>query len=56
MLKLSDESDLIRAENTLSLWASILADEGRDREAADALRVGSVILKFRTDFSEREKS
>ena len=54
--KLEDEATLITAEQTLDLWASILADAGRDRDAADALRVQSELLKFRCRFLQSEKA
>lgn len=53
---LPDERSLIEAEQTLTLWASLLADAGRDRDAAEAMRVQSTILKFRLDFLQSEKS
>lgn len=53
---LHNEKDLETAEQTLHDWASALANEGRDRDAAEALRVASAILAFRCDFLFHEKS
>lgn len=53
--KLPDEGDLVTAEQTLALWASILADAGRDRDAADAIRLQNDILKFRLGFLQSDK-
>lgn len=52
---LPDESVLIAAEDTLTLWAEMLAEEDLDHDAAEALRVKSVILKFRCNFNESAK-
>ena len=53
--KLAGERHLETAESILTDWALILAGEGRDREAAECLRVQSAILGLRCDFLESEK-
>ncbi len=55
-LKLRDEKTLERAEDTLHDWASDLAAHGRDSEAAEALRVSSMLCAFRCGFLEKDKS
>ena len=52
---LRDECTLETAEQTLQLWATQLANAGRDHDAAEALRLASAILRFRCDFLEGEK-
>lgn len=37
------------AEDDLQLYAELLADEGHDSAAAEALRLKNTILKFRMD-------
>jgi len=55
-MRLPDEADLERAEQTLQIWATILAEDNCDTDAADALRIANQILKFRTSFQESAKS
>lgn len=54
-ITLRNESDLIRAEETLKDWATELAKADRAREAAEALKLADAILCFRCDFLESEK-
>ena len=54
--KLPEEAALETAEQTLQIWATILAEDGLDTDAAEALRVANQILKFRTSFQESAKS
>jgi hypothetical protein len=53
--RLRDERTLEAAEETLTTWASQLAEDGRDGDAAEALRVSNIICKFRCGFLESEK-
>lgn len=55
-MKLSGESHLELAESVLGDWASALAEEGRDRDAADCLRAQNVLLSLRCGFLESEKA
>lgn len=52
---LREERRLEEAEQVLTDWATLLAEAGRDRDAADALRVLNTLLKFRCGFLESEK-
>lgn len=52
---LCGERHLETAEDILKDWAQELARVGRDREAADCLRVSASILSLRCDFLESEK-
>jgi DNA-binding transcriptional LysR family regulator len=49
------ERYLEEAESVLADWATILADESRDGEAGECLRVRGQILKLRCSFLESEK-
>ena len=49
------ERRLEEAESVLDDWATLLADEGRDCDAADCLRLRVAILKLRCGFLESEK-
>ena len=49
-VKLPNERSLEDAEATLQIWATILAEDDLDTDAAEALRVANTILKFRMGF------
>lgn len=55
-MKLPDEAALEEAEETLKIWATILAEDDLDSDAAEALRVANTILKFRMGFIESVKT
>lgn len=55
-IKLPNEAMLEDAEATLQIWATILAEEELDSDAAEALRVANTILKFRMGFMESVKT
>lgn len=52
---LTEEATLETAEQTLGLWASVLAQNGRDFDAGEALRVAHQLLQFRCGFLGSEK-
>lgn len=54
--KLPNERSLEDAEATLQVWATILAEDGLDTDAAEALRVANTILKFRMGFMDSAKT
>lgn len=49
-VRLRDGDHLLVAEQTLDIWATQLAEAGRDSEAAEALRIRNHILTFRCSF------
>lgn len=53
--KLPNERSLEDAEATLQVWATILAEDELDSDAAEALRVANTILKFRMNFMDSAK-